>query len=63
MKHFCRKIDRDRFGSDKLLHEIMGPSFDPSYEGILNPIPIEEITYVDPEPPGEGEPGIVYKAS
>ncbi|KAF8854352.1 kinase-like protein [Acephala macrosclerotiorum] len=63
VKYFCRKIDRIRFDSDKLLREIMGSYFDATYEGILEPIPITQITSVCPEPLGEGGRGIVYKAT
>lgn len=44
-----------------LLSEVMGQNFQPKYENLLTLIPWEQITYVDPQPIGHGDRGVVCK--
>ncbi|KAN0094154.1 kinase-like protein [Hyaloscypha variabilis] len=62
LQYFRNIVDNIRFGRPQQPSEVLGRYFQPNYKNLLNLIPFQEITYIDPSPIGRGDKGVVHRA-
>src|SRR5262245_40497794 len=62
LQYFRNIIDDIRFGRPRPLSKVLGSHFQPKYKNLLNLIPFEQISYIDPTPIGAGSRGIIHQA-